>query len=470
MAKERKNIQRGCWSSNQGFILAAAGSAVGLGTIWKFPGKAYTGGGGIFCLLYLLVTLLLGLVLMLGEFAVGRAAQKNCVAAFRHLRKGWAWVGFLGVFSSLIVMLYYAEVGGWVLAYVIAYLREPELVFADPSAYFAELTGQGEGFPWEGALLFPLIFMLLTAFVLSGGVRGGIEKFNALAMPLLLLFLFVLAFATLSLPGAEEGLRFLFSVDFSKLNASTLLSALGQCFFSLSLGMSVMVTYGSYLSSGENLLRSVWAITGLDTLVAFLSAAIVVPAVFATPQISMGEGGSFTFTALATVFSGMPGGVYAGLLFYILLFFAALTSSVSLMEAIVSFLSEEWGLPRRLAIRSSTALIFLLGMAYTLSYGGSAAALPLRFFWFDSGGVYPVSLAEFIELLADRLAIPLAALASCLFVGWVWGTDSACREIRQQGKFSFSWAGLWSFLIKYLAPPAIACILLGGLFFGLSLS
>ena len=470
MGKEKKSAPRAQWGSNQGFIWAAAGSAVGLGTIWKFPGKAYEGGGGVYCLVYIFVILLLGAVAMLGEFAVGRRAQLNCVAAFRQLKKGWGWVGFLGVLSSLIVMFYYVEVGGWVIRYIVAYVWEPQKIFADPNAYFASLVGMQGEFPWDGAIWYPLLFTVATALILTGGVSGGIEKFNKLVMPLLLLVMAVLVFATLALPGAMDGVRFLTRVDWSAMNFGVLLSALGQCFFSLSLGMSVMVTYGSYLSRQENLVTNVWVICLIDTLVAFLSGFIIVPAIFATPGTAMGSGGSFTFTSLSGVFSAIPGGIFVGLLFYLLLLFAALTSSVSLMEAISSYLTEEWAWDRKTAIWLMSSLIFLVGIAYTLSYGGESAAYPLWALWFDKNGVYPLSLAELIEVLADRLAIPLAALASCIFVGWVWGTPSARLEIEQQGRFPFRGAALWAFLIKYVAPLAIGMILLGGLWFGLSLS
>lgn len=470
MGKTRTTGDRAQWGSNRGFIWAAAGSAVGLGTIWKFPGKAYAGGGGLYCLVYILVIILLGAVAMLGEFAVGRHTQRNCVAAFRSLRKGWGWVGLLGVLSSLIVLFYYVEVGGWVIRYIVGYVLEPDRIFSTPTTYFATLTGGDGCFPWAGAVWYPLLFTLATALVLSGGVSGGIEKFNKLVMPLLLVVLAVLVFATLALPGAMDGVRFLTHVDWSGLNFDLVLSALGQCFFSLSLGMSVMVTYGSYLSRQENLVSNVWVICLIDTAVAFLSGFIVVPAIFATPGAEMGGGGSFTFTALTGVFASMPGGVYVGLLFYLLLLFAALTSSISLLEAIVSYLTEEWHVGRGKAIWCTSILIFFVGAVYTISYGGEQAAFPLYLLWFDRHGFYSVTIAEYIELLADRLAIPLAALAGCLFVGWVWGTDQAGAEIRQAGRFAFRLERLWAWLIRYVAPIAITTILVGGLWFGLSLS
>lgn len=407
---------------------------------------------------------------MLGEFAVGRHTQRNCVAAFRTLRKGWGWVGLLGVLSSLIVLFYYVEVGGWVIRYIVGYILEPDRIFANPTSYFIHLTGGDGLFPWAGAVWYPLLFTLATALVMSGGVSGGIEKFNKLVMPLLLVVLGVLVFATLGLPGAMDGVRFLTRVDWSGLDFDLVLSALGQCFFSLSLGMSVMVTYGSYLSRQENLVTNVWVICLIDTAVAFLSGFIVVPAIFATPGAEMGGGGSFTFTALTGVFASMPGGVYVGLLFYLLLLFAALTSSISLLEAIVSYLEEERGVKRSKAIWYTSSFIFAIGMLYTVSYGGTQAIFPLYLPWFDQHGFYPVPLAEYIELLADRLAIPLAALASCIFVGWVWGIKQAGAEIRQASRFDFRLERLWGGLIRYVAPIAIATILIGGLWFGLSLS
>ncbi len=442
---------RARWGSSAGFVWTAAGSAVGLGTIWKFPGKAYEGGGGLFCLVYLAVAVLLGVGLLLGEFAVGRAAQKNAAAAFRSLGRecagrSWAFAGHLGLLSSLAVLLYYVEVGGWVLAYVLGYLTEPGAILGDPGGAFARLVGGPGDFPWLGAVWSPLAFTLATVLILRGGLNSGVERFNRLVMPGLLLVMAVLALAVQALPGAGAGAAFLLRADWRGFDFDLVLSALGQCFFSLSLGMSVMVTYGSFLPPRGSLPGNAWAVCLVDTLVAFLSGLIVVPAVFATPGAAMGKGGSFAFTALSGVFARMPGGLYVGLLFYLLLLAAALTSSVSLLETLVTFCAEEWGWRRARSLWGLGGFLFLAGMGYTLSYGG---------FW-------PGPLAAGLEWLADRLLIPLAALAACLFVGWVWGPERALGEICRGSRFPGK--RLWVWLIRWFAPAAILLILGFGFF------
>lgn len=465
MSDQTPKGNRAQWASSLGFILAAAGSAVGLGNIWKFPGKAYEGGGGVYILVYIVIVALVGATAMMAELAVGRATQKNAVGAFHILAPRWKWVGGLGVFTGFIILGYYTQVGGWVLQYIAAYLTKPGEVYGDPQGFFLNQVLGADRFPLAGAFLFPALFIACVVLVIVRGVEGGIERFNKLAMPALFLLLLVLLGRSVTLPGAGEGLRYLFTLDLSGLNGSVLLSALGQAFYSLSLGMGIMCTYGSYLKRTEDLGKNVTMICTLDTLVALISAFIIIPAVFAT-GVEPGKGASFAFVSLAGVFERMPLGAFFGVMFYTLLFFAALTSAISLLEGTVAYLTEEKGLPRARATVLTAAGMFLIGIIYTLSQ----AHFNIRGVWLDgaSGLTFP-AFADCLEYLTDRLMTPLGALAYCVFVGWVWGPKKAVEEIEQEG-LRFPLAKPWAVLVKYLVPAAIIVILFAGMVMGLTLS
>ncbi len=465
---EKKRAQ---WSSKLGFLLAAAGSAVGLGNIWKFPGRAFEGGGGTFMLVYLVIVLLLGIPLMTTELTIGRASQCNAIGAFRALgHRRFSWVGWAGVVGAFVIACYYCHVGGWVLRYVFAYAFDAPAVYADSPGYFYATLGLNPDgttvFPWV-AVGFAALFTALTALVILRGVSGGIERFNKIGMPALLVLLLVLLIRTMTLPGALAGARYMLSFDLGKLSFETILSALGQAFYSLSIGMAILITYGSYLPQTEDIPRNSVLVSLMDTLVAILSGFIIVPAVFATlgPD-QVGKGGGFAFVSLAGVFERMSGGRVFGTLFYLLLLFAALTSSVSILESIVAFLTERFGWRRKGATLGLGAVVFLIGCLYTCSQ----AAFPIRGVWLDfSSGVSFPAFCDFLEYLSDRLLIPVAALGSCIFVGWVWKPERAIEEIRRSGA-RFPLAGFYQFIIKYIAPLAILVILVMGFVTGRTLS
>ena len=463
---------RAQWSSKLGFILAAAGSAVGLGNIWKFPGKAFEGGGAAFLLLYLLIVPLIGMPAMLSELAIGRASQANVVDSFRRLgHKGYTWVGFMGWAAAFIITCYYAHVGGWVLRYVVGYIVEARTIYADPLGFFYAMLGYdaaaGTTFFPVGALVYALLFMVICAFVIIRGVEGGIEKFNKIGMPALFVILLVLFGRAASLPGAGEGLRYMLTMDWSKVTPQTFLIALSQAFYSLSLGMSIMVTYGSYLPKEENIAKNTFLVCTMDTMVAVIAGFIIIPAVFATlgPD-GVGKGGGFAFVSLAGVFESMPGGVFFGFLFYLLLLFAALTSTVSLIEGIVAFLIErrDWG--RTPTTIATCAVMFLIGCLYTCSQ----AAYPIKGVWFDftNGLTYP-AFCDAMEFLTDRVMIPVCALGSCLFAGWTWTPERVCAEVEQCG-VRFRLLRAYSFLIRFVAPAAIVVILAVSVITGTTLS
>lgn len=464
--------KRAQWGSKLGFILAAAGSAVGLGNIWKFPGKAFEGGGGAFLLMYLLIVPLLGMPVMLSELSVGRASQSNVVDSFRKLgHKGYSWVGWMGWLVAFIITCYYSHVGGWVLRYVVSYVAEPHRVYGDPLGYFYGMLGYdpaaGATFmPWT-VILFAFVFIAICAVVIIKGVEGGIEKFNKVGMPALFVILIILFVRAATLPGAGEGLKYMLSLDTSKVTPQTFLIALSQAFYSLSLGMSIMVTYGSYLPKEEDIAKNTFLVCTMDTLVAILAGFIVVPAVFATlgPE-GVGKGGGFAFVSLAGVFEQMPGGAFFGFLFYLLLLFAALTSSVSLIEGIVAFLTERMNWKRTPTTIGTCIVLFLIGCLYTCSQ----AAFPLKGVWFDfANGVTFPALCDAMEFLTDRIMIPLCALGTCIFVGWAWKPENAVAEVERCG-VKFTLIKAYSVLIKFAAPLAIVVILAVSLFTGTTLS
>ena len=309
--------------------------------------------------------------------------------------------------------------------------------------------------------------MLCNAVVIIRGVEGGIEKFNKIGMPALFMILVILLVRAVTLPGAEEGLKYMLSFDWSKVNFSTVLSALGQAFYSLSIGMAILVTYGSYLPRSENLHRNTVLICTMDTLVAILAGFIIVPAVFATlgPD-HVGKGGGFAFVSLAGVFEQMPGGRLFGVLFYLLLLFAALTSCISLIEGIVAFLTEHFNWKRTPTTIITCAVMFLIGCLYTCSQ----AAYPLKGVWLDAvNGLTHPAFCDAMEFLTDRLMIPFCALGCCLFAGWAWKPESAIAEIEQSG-VHFGLKKVYTVIIRFVAPLAIMIILGMSIFGGITLS
>ena len=464
---EKKRDQ---WVSKLGFILAAAGSAVGLGNIWKFPGKAYAGGGAAFLLVYLAIVFIIGTPVMVTELSLGRKCQANTVGIFRKLDKRFAWTGWIGVLVGFVILCYYGHVGGWVIRYIFGYITEANTVMGEGMNYFYNLLGYNavEGttfFPWA-AIICAAIFMALNAFILLKGVSGGIEKFNKIGMPALFIILLILLVRSVTLPGSAEGLKYMLTPDFSKVNGETLITALGQAFYSLSLGMAIMTTYGSYLPKSENISKNSFIICSLDTLVAFLAGFIIVPAVFATLGADgVGKGGGFAFGALGGVFQQMPAGAFFGLLFYFLLFFAAISSSISIAEGIIAFICEEFNTERKKTIIVLSIVCFLIGVIYTISQASVNIKLP----WFDFKGMTMVIAGDWMEFLTDRLLLPVCALGEAIFAGWVLKPEKVIEEVEQEG-VKMGWKKFYVFCIKFLCPIAIAVILLYSMITGTTVS
>jgi NSS family neurotransmitter:Na+ symporter len=448
---------RGQWASNLGFVLAAAGSAVGLGNIWKFPRMAYNFGGGTFIPVYLLIVIFIGFTVMLTEFCIGRYTEKNAVGALRQLDKRWTFLGGMGILTGFVILAYYAQVAGWVLKYTVTYLTSAKHIYADPEAFLIEDILGASSFPIQGAIIFPAIIMAITVYIVAKGVSGGIEKANKIMMPTLFIVLMVLFVRGMTLSSTREGMVALLSVDFSLINGEMILVALGQAFFSLSLGMGVMCTYGSYLKKDDDMAKSAMAICGIDTAVALVAGFAVIPiALTAGLEIPRGAGSAgFGFISMATAFENMVFGSFFGFLFYFLMFFAAITSAISILEGTVAYIAEEKKMDRVKAAIILGIIMLLLGIPYTLSQAYMTLQLP----WLDANGLNMVAVGDWMEFLTDRLLMPVGSLLFCIFVGWIWGVDKAIAEVEQHG-INFRLKKMYTVSVKYIAPIAIAAILL----------
>ena len=443
-------MSRDGFGSKLGIIAAAAGSAVGLGNIYRFPCELGNNGGGAFLIVYLLIVLCLGVPVMLSEFVIGRRTQKNPIGAFRMLRprSGWPFLGYMGVLCAFIIMAFYSTVAGWTLEYIIKAVgnqfhgRDLATIEAD----FAAFHNIGwKNVLWQG------IFILLTGFVVFKGVSEGIEKYTKVLMPVLVVILIVLGVRSVTLPGANDGLRFLFKPDFSKITGPVMISALGQAFFSLSMGMGVLITYGSYIRKDDNMTTTALSVTLADTLVAVLAGIVIFPAAFSfgiQPTAGMG----LVFNTLPMIFNQMSGGYFFCIIFFVLLAVAALTSTISLLEVIVAYLVEELHLSRRWA----TVLASLGCMAV-----GVFASLSLK----DGSGltIGGISFFDSLDFLSAKILLPLGALFIVIFVGWIMGKKEFDAEITNEGKLKLSIKSAIFFIIKYLAPVAIAVIFVTGL-------
>lgn len=441
-------MQRGHWGTRLGFILAATGSAVGLGNVWKFPYTAGSAGGGAFLIVYLALVLTIGVSVMLAEFSIGRAAERSPVGAFAKLKGGnWPLIGFMGVIASVAILSFYSVVGGWTIAYIVKSAGNL-LTTTDPDV----LGGLFSGFissPVE-PIIYHALFMALTISVVLAGVHKGIERTCQVLLPLLFLILVILAIRSVTLPGAMEGVAFYLVPDFAKINADVVGNALGQAFFSLSLGMGTMITYGSYLSHKENLSRAAIWVTLADMSVAVIAGLVILPAVFAF-GFDPSEGPGLVFITLPAVFGQMPAGVFFAVLFFVLLTIAALTSSVSLIEVVIAYLIDEKKMKRAPAAISSGALIFVIGIACSLSMG------PWSEFTIAGKNIF-----DFMDYSSSNVMLPIGGIAVSLFAGWVV-LPRVTQEATSQGAHPFVWMNAWIFICRFVAPVAIAWILISGI-------
>ena len=434
-----------------GAIVAAAGSAIGLGNIWRFPYTVGQNGGGAFLLLYMLFVFFLGLPIMMSEFVIGRRSQRNTVGAFRQLGpqyRRWTFVGVLGIVAAFLIYSFYSTVAGWTLNYVFLSGsgqlsgRTPEEV----SQVFVAFTS-GTAAP----LLCQLGFILLTAVVVLFGVQKGIEKCTKILMPLLLVLMLLLCVRSLTLKGSSAGLAFLFEPDFSKLTWGSVLSALGQALFSLSIGMGALVTYGSYIRKEDNLFKTGACVAGADTLIALLSGIAIFPAVFAF-GMSPASGPSLVYEVLPNVFGSMPMGALFAVLFFLLLSIAALTSTISLLEIVVLWAVEELHMRRVTATFLVSLLVFALGTVCTLSFGP-----------FADLHIFGKTFFECLDHLTATYMMPIGALCIILFLGWRYPKAEVFDELTNQGRLKAGYFRVYYFVLRFLAPIALFIILIMGI-------
>jgi NSS family neurotransmitter:Na+ symporter len=442
--------KRDSFSGKYGFVAAAAGSAIGLGNIWKFPYITGVYGGSAFIIVYLVCILLIGLPIMLSEITVGRRAQKGIFGAYKTLAPGtpWFFSGYMGIAAAFLILSFYGVVAGWTMEYVIKAItgtfsqKTPDEIGLMFNTY---ISGTWKPVLWQ------IGFMGLTCFIVIAGIKNGIEKYSKILMPVLLMILLLLCVRSVTLDGASKGFEFLFSPDFSKLSGEAILAALGHAFFSLSLGMGTLITYGSYVKKDENLAPLSVHITLADTVIALLAGIAIFPAVFAF-GIEPTAGPGLVFVTLPNVFQQMPMGYIFCILFFLLLAIAALTSSISILEVVVAHLVEDFKVSRKTATISMTLVITLFGIPSSLSFGSLSEFTILGASFFDT-----------VDHIASNFLLPLGGLCVSLFVGWKMAKKDVADELSNSGQVAVTYLPVFLFLAKIVAPIAITAVFLHGL-------
>ncbi|OUO93776.1 sodium-dependent transporter [Cloacibacillus sp. An23] len=444
---EANSGKRDQWGSRFGFIMAAAGSAIGLGNIWRFPYITGKYGGGAFVLVYLAFVLVIGASVLLAELAIGRRAKLDAAGAYRKLGGGaWPLVGYLGIFCGSVILSYYAVITGWTLAYM----------FKSFGGLMEEAAAGRAAESFSTFIANPYLTVICLCAVMAGvvlvvyrGISGGIEKSCKVLMPMLFIILLLLIVRSLTLPGASAGLRFYLMPDLSKLSAEGVLAAFGQGFYSLSLGMGITVTYGSYLSSKEYMPTMTRTIVLLDTMAAFMAGLVIFPAVFAF-GIDAGSGPGLTFVTLPAVFAQMPMGAFFSFAFFALLFIAAFTSAIALFEVSVTYAVDELRWTRAKSAIVMGLAITLLGVPSALSGGGHIPEICGKGF------------LDAVDFITNNAIMPIGGIFTSIFVGWIW-TKDALDEVTNRGEFKFKLYRAWLWVCRLVAPVCITAVFITGL-------
>ncbi|MFS0892406.1 sodium-dependent transporter [Peribacillus frigoritolerans] len=435
------------WTSKLGFILAAAGSAIGLGAIWKLPYMTGENGGGVFFLLFIIFTLLIGAPILIAEFTIGRNAQKDAISAYKHIAPGkpWALIGYGGVVASIILLSFFSVVGGWIISYLARSFTGSlsNLTQEEYGNFFNTIISN----PYE-TVIAQLLFMVFTIWVVQGGVSKGIEKANKYMMPSLFILFIILLIRSLTLDGAMEGVKFFLKPDFSALTGETILLALGQSFFALSVGVSVMVTYASYLSKKEDITKSAFSVVGLNIFISLLAGLVIFPAVFAL-GFSPSSGPGLVFVVLPAVFNEMAlGGIFM-FIFFILLLFATLTTAFSILEIVVAAMIKGDSAKRKKASWIAGITVFLIGIPSALSFGVLSDVK-----------IFNLSVFDFADYLTSNIALPVGALFISLFIGYQMKRIEVQKEFETGADSGRSLFKLWYFLIRYIVPIMIILVFL----------
>lgn len=438
------------FGSRIGFILAAAGSAIGLGSLWRFPYIAGENGGGAFVLLYLIFTVLIGLPAFLSELIVGRSAQKGSVLAYSILGKdshNWKMLGWINVLTCFIILSYYCVVAGWSLNYALMSISQFTLGKSpDQIRNVFNVVHSSVGLN----LFWLFIFILLNIGILLGGVRQGIEQWSRILMPWLFVILIGMLIYGSTMPGFPKALRFIFEPSFSKLSPSSILDALGMAFFTLSVGLGISVTYGSYLKRGEDIPKTGIIVTIMTVAVSMLAALIIFPIVF-TFNFPASGGPGLVFQTLPVAFAKLPGNLVISTVFFILLLFSALTSTIALFEVLNSNMIELYGWTRKKTVLITSALVFILGIPSALS--GSGILFPK---WKE---IYGRDFFDTLNYITGSYMMPIAGLLTLIFVGYIMDKKMSSHEFRNGSKYKFLFKP-WLYLIRYVAPIAVILIIL----------
>lgn len=444
---------RDSFSSRFGVIAATAGSAVGLGNIWRFPLVTTQNGGGAFLLLYIGFVLLIGIPVMLSEFSIGRRAQQNAFGSFKKLapKTPWFMVGFLGILTAFAILAFYSTVAGWTFEYLYQSISGKLLAVDNMEENFSDFSTDT-----FRPLFWQLLVMLITGVVVYEGIKKGIEKFTKILMPVLVLLILFVALRSLTLQGAMEGVRYLFLPDWSVVNFKTVLMALGQAAFSLSIGMGTLITYGSYIQKDNHLLSTSAQVALTDTVVAILSSLMVIPAIFAFSDVNISDlspGPGLVFEVLPNVFKAMPGGIIFSVIFFGLLSLAALTSTISVLEVVVAWLKEELHLTRKAATIIASISITLLGILATLSFSELSEFT-----------IFGKTIFGLLDYTSANIMLTFGALLIVIFVGWRMGKSDFLEEISNRGTLQSVFFKIVFFIIRYLAPVAIGIITVANFF------
>ncbi|MDD6844648.1 MAG: sodium-dependent transporter [Clostridia bacterium] len=440
--------QKSGFSSRIGFVLAAAGSAVGLGNLWRFPYLAAKYGGGSFLLIYLILTITFGFALMITEIAIGRKTGKSALYAFSDLDRKSGFIGVLASAVPIIILPYYCVIGGWVVKYAWAFVTGSGSAAAADEYFGGFISQTGEPILWLG------IFILATMVVILLGVNKGIENISKVLMPLLVILSVVIAVFVVTRPGAGAGIAYYLKPDLSKISANAFLAALGQLFYSMSLAMGIMITYGSYLKKDANIEHSVRNIEIFDTGIAFLAGLMIVPAVFVFSggnEASLKAGPTLMFITLPKVFDGMAGGHIIGAVFFVLVLFAALTSAISLMETVVSIFVDKTNKSRRFITICVTIYTIVMAIPSSLGFGVLSGI-----------SIKGMSILDMFDFVSNSILMPVVALLTCLFVGFVVKPKTVIDEV-ESSSHSFKSKKVYEILIKYVSPILIILILISSI-------
>lgn len=445
-----QNDNRAQFSTRLGVIATTVGSAVGLGNIWRFPYEAGTHGGGAFLITYLCFIFAFGIPILCAEFMIGRGTHSNIFGAFRQLRSSgkWHWVGYIGIVASIMILSFYSVVAGWTLEYLYQSITGA-LNLNSQEAYHAQFQ-QFSTHPWR-PLLWTILFLIVNFVIVIRGVQKGIERMSNIMMPILFLILIIFCVNSLLMPGAKEGLEFLFSPDFSKIDSSVMVSAMGQAFFSLSLGLGTMMTYASYFSKETHIVKSATITACLDTTVAILSGVIIFPAVF-TFGVSPTQGPALVFEVLPNIFNQLPGSTIWSILFFFLLFIASLSSTISMSEVSIAYFTEEKKMSRNKATILNTAIALIFGTLCALSFN-----------CLDNITIAGMTIFSIFDYVSSNILLPAGGMFISFFAGWLLNRSFIHDQLTNNGSVKVRVTKAIIFSLKYVAPTGIILVFLSSL-------